>query len=139
MLNTPYSWTGSWVFTSSSRGTWNSQKLILMPRAGVAIRVNDLTSLRFGYARYVTPSEDNYTGPPYGSFEAVNFMQPLYPGYDKQQSPLPLANGIPQAVVSNPFPSGVNPLVPPGGRARAQSSGWVRRISVGTVPTSSAP
>jgi hypothetical protein len=117
MLNVPYSWTGSWVFTSSSNpGVWNSQKLVLMPRVGVAIRINDLTSLRFGYARYVTPSEMNYTGPPYGSFEAVNFMQPLYPGYDKQQSPLPLANGIPQAVVSNPFPAGANPLVAPGGR-----------------------
>ncbi|MEO8593519.1 MAG: carboxypeptidase-like regulatory domain-containing protein [Candidatus Solibacter sp.] len=116
LLNQPYSWTGSWVFTSKEHpGIWPSQKLVLMPRVGIAFRVNDLTSLRFGYARYVTPAAFNYTGPPYGSFEAVNLMQPLYAGYDKQQSPLSLNSGVPQAVVSNPFPAN-NPLVAPGGR-----------------------
>jgi hypothetical protein len=116
MLNEAYSWTGSWVFTSKDNpGIWKSQKLVLMPRVGIAFRVNDRTSLRFGYARYVTPAAFNYTGPPYGSFEAVNLMQPLYAGYDKQQSPLPLNSGIPQALVSNPFPAN-NPLVAPGGR-----------------------
>jgi len=116
LLNQPYSWTGSWVFTSKDHpGIWPSQKLVFMPRVGVAFRVNDRTSLRFGYARYVIPAAFNYTGPPYGSFEAVNLMQPLYAGYDKQQSPLPLNSGVPQAVVSNPFPAN-NPLVAPGGR-----------------------
>jgi hypothetical protein len=119
MLNVPYSWTGSWRFTSDAHpGSWETQRLVLMPRAGIAVRVNDVTALRFGYARYVVSSDYNYTGPPYGSFEAVNLMQPMYPGYDKQQSALPLANGIPQAVVSNPFPTGVNPLVAPGGRSQ---------------------
>jgi len=90
MLNVPYSWTGSWVFTSSSKpGIWNSQNLAFMPRVGVAMRADDLTSIRFGYARYVVPAELNYEGPPYGSFEAVNFMQPLYAGYDASQAPLP--------------------------------------------------
>lgn len=117
MLNTPYSWTGSWVFTTKENpGIWPTQKLVLMPRAGIAYRLSDRMSLRFGYARYVTPASFNYTGPPYGSFEAVNLMQPMYPGYDKQQSPLPLNSGVPQAVVSNPFPTGVNPLVAPGGK-----------------------
>ena len=117
MLNEPYSWTGSWVFTSDEHpGVWPTQKLVLMPRAGIAFRINDLTALRFGYGRYVTPASLNYTGPPYGSFEAVNLMQPLYPGYDKQQSPLPLNEGVPQAVVSDPFPTNSNPLVAPGGR-----------------------
>jgi len=116
LLTGPQSWTGSWVFTSKDHpGIWKSQKLVLMPRVGVAFKVNELTSLRFGYARYVIPAAFNYTGPPYGSFEAVNLMQPFYAGYDKQQSPLPLAEGVPQAVVSNPFPAN-NPLVAPGGR-----------------------
>lgn len=116
LMRDSYSWTGSWVFTSPENpGIWKKQKLVLMPRVGVAIKVNDRTSVRFGYARYVIPAAFNFTGPPYGSFEAVNLMQPLYAGYDKQQSPLPLAEGIPQAVVSNPFAAN-NPLVAPGGR-----------------------
>ena len=94
LMRESYSWTGSWVFTSPDhQGIWNSQKLVLMPRVGVAIKINDLTSVRFGYARYVIPAAFNYTGPPYGSFEAVNLMQPFYAGYDKQQSPLPLGRG----------------------------------------------
>jgi hypothetical protein len=117
MMSGPYSWTGSWVFTSKDHpGIWNSQKFVFMPRIGMAFRVNDLTSLRAGYARYVTPAAFNYTGPPYGSFEAVNLMQPMYAGYDKQQGSLPLSNGIPQEKLSNPFSASINPLVAPGGR-----------------------
>jgi hypothetical protein len=117
MLNVPYSWTGSWQFTSKDHpGIWEYQKLVLMPRLGVAIRVNDRTSLRFGYARYVAPSTlGAFMGPPFAGYENLNTLQPIYPGYDKQQQPLPLANGIPQAIVSNPFPAGVNPLTAPGG------------------------
>jgi len=34
MLNVPYSWTGSWVFTSSSQGMWNSPRDGSLGRAG---------------------------------------------------------------------------------------------------------
>jgi hypothetical protein len=116
LMKTPHTWTGAWQFTSEENsGIWKPQRLIFMPRVGIAVKLNDRTSLRFGYAKYVIPAAFNFTGPPYGSFEAVNLMQPLYPGYDKQQSPLPLAEGIPQAKVSDPFPAS-NPLVAPGGR-----------------------
>ena len=119
MLNVPYSFTGSWVGTSPSHpGVWNSQKTVFMPRFGIAVRIDDRTAVRFGYARYVIPSELNYVGRSYGSFEALNFMQPPYPGYDAAQSPLPLANGIPQEFVSNPYVN--NPIVaPPGATAGA--------------------
>jgi hypothetical protein len=118
LMPSAYSWTGAWEFTSDEHpGIWKSQKFVFMPRIGLAYRINDKTSLRFGYARYVVPAAFNYTGPPYGSFEAVNLMQPFYAGYDKQQSALPLAEGIPQARVSDPFPAS-NPLVAPGGRSQ---------------------
>lgn len=117
MLLVPYSFTGSWVGTSDQHpGVWPSQKLVFMPRIGIAWRVGDKTAIRFGYARYVSPSELNYVGRSYGSFEALNFMQPPYPGYDASQTPLALNNGIPQQFVSNPYVK--NPIVaPPGATA----------------------
>ena len=119
LLNVPYSYTGSWVGTSDSNpGVWPSQKLVFAPRVGIAYRMDDKTAIRFGYARYVTPSELNYVGRSYGSFEALNFMQPPYPGYDASQNPLPLNNGVPQQFVSNPYAK--NPIVaPPGATAGA--------------------
>ena len=119
MLHVPYSFTGSWVGTSNSHpGVWAAQKAVFMPRLGIAYKLGNNTAIRFGYARYVTPSELNYVGRSYGSFEALNFMQPPYPGYDASQSPLPLNNGVPQQFVSNPFVN--NPIVaPPGATAGA--------------------
>lgn len=119
LLMVPYSFTGSWVGTSDSHpGVWSPQKLVFAPRIGIAYRVDDKTAVRFGYARFVTPSELNYVGRSYGSFEALNFMQPPYPGYDASQSPLALNNGVPQQFVSNPFAN--NPIVaPPGATAGA--------------------
>ncbi len=45
-------------------GMWNAPKLALQPRAGIAIRVNDKTSIRAGYARYTIPTEFNLSGFP---------------------------------------------------------------------------
>ena len=119
----PHSWTGSWVFTSKDKpGIWPTQKLVLMPRAGIAYRLSDRMSLRFGYARYVTPAAFNYTGPPYGSFEAVNLMQPMYAGYDKQQNPLPLNSGVPAGSRFEPVPGGQQ-SAGRAGRQRARRGG----------------
>jgi hypothetical protein len=110
MLNVPYSWTGSWVFTSGSQGMWKPQRFVFMPRVGLAWRLGDKSALRFGFARYVIPSELVLQGTPYGGYQDLTFIQPPYPGFDCSQTPLPLANGVPQATVSNPFPAN-NPLV----------------------------
>jgi hypothetical protein len=115
MLTVPYSYTGSWVFTSKDQGTWRDQKLVLMPRVGVAVKINNKTALRFGYARYVIPSELNFQSTPYQGYQNLTFLQPPQFGYDQVQSPLPLSNGIPQAVLSNPFPASY-PLVPIAGK-----------------------
>ena len=51
-----YKYNGLWQWTDDSHpGMWNPQKLALAPRVGAAIRINDLTALRLGYARYFTP------------------------------------------------------------------------------------
>jgi len=116
LLKVPYKFNGAWVFTDSSHpGMWESQKSVFMPRVGIAYRVNDQTALRFGYARYVTPTEYNYVDPPYSGFEAINYLEPAYMGFDAQQNPLPLLQGVPQQTFSDPFPAS-NPLLAPKGK-----------------------
>ena len=47
---------GAWIFTDEdNRGSWNAQKHLFMPRAGLAYRLDNKTALRFGYARYLVP------------------------------------------------------------------------------------
>ncbi|MCC7176566.1 MAG: carboxypeptidase regulatory-like domain-containing protein [Bryobacterales bacterium] len=117
LMKAPFKYNGAWLFTDSSNpGIWKSQKLVLAPRVGLALRVNDQTAVRFGYSRFVTPSEYNFVSPPYAGFEAINFLEPAYMGYDAQQSPAPLLQGVPQAVFSDPFPAS-NPLLTPKGKA----------------------
>ena len=42
---------GAWIFTDSGTpGTWNAQKFLLMPRVGVAWRIDNRTALRAGWA-----------------------------------------------------------------------------------------
>ena len=55
---TIWKWNGQWQWTDPSHpGMWNAPKLALQPRAGIAIRVNDKTSIRAGYARYTIPTD----------------------------------------------------------------------------------
>jgi Carboxypeptidase regulatory-like domain/TonB dependent receptor len=123
LLNVPYNFNGQFSFTSDSHpGVWSSQKLVLMPRVGLALRINDRTALRFGYARYVTPAEMNFVNPPYAGYEALNFIEPPYPGYNSQQSPVALLQGVPQATISNPFPAN-SPLIAPGGTSLGAATG----------------
>jgi len=103
-----YRWNGALVFTDDShKGMWNSNRHLFMPRIGVAFRVNNRTSLRFGYARYIIPT-----------INAVNVIDgeaPAY-GYSVSSSILTPQTGIPRAVLSNPFPSD-NPLQPIPGKS----------------------
>ena len=52
----PYKFNGAAVYTSNSNhrmydAPWN----IFLPRAGIAVRINDRTAFRAGYARYAVP------------------------------------------------------------------------------------
>ncbi|MGH8248364.1 MAG: TonB-dependent receptor domain-containing protein, partial [Gammaproteobacteria bacterium] len=98
---------GAWIFTdSSNRGTFNTDKTIFMPRAGIAIRVNDKTAFRAGYARYVVPP-----------LIVGNTLSRLsMPYYSSRTTVAPLLEGIPQARLSDPFPA-ANPLILPKGNS----------------------
>jgi len=107
-----YMWNGLWNFTSGSHpGMWDPQKFALAPRAGLAFRLNDLTVLRFGYARYLNPYELDIANAPVSGYESVGFLEPPFLGMTGYQNTLPLLQGIPQETISNPYPAN-NPLLP---------------------------
>jgi hypothetical protein len=118
LMNVPYKWNGAWVFTDDSHpGMWDPQKLLLMPRVGAAIRLSDRASARIGWARFTVPTVFNFTTEtPYSGFEAINFLEAPYPGFDVVQAASPLLEGKPQVTFSNPFPANLNPLIPPRGK-----------------------
>ncbi len=114
---------GSWVYTSGSQpGIWASQKTVFMPRIGAAIKINDKTALRIGWARFVAPSDLNFILPPYAALGNVSFLEAPYMGFDGSQSPQPLVAGVPQATFNNPFPAS-NPLLPVPGKSYGTNYG----------------
>jgi hypothetical protein len=110
---------GYWQFsTSDNRYIWKMQKFVFMPRLGMALRVDDKTALRVGWARFVAPSEYNFVNQGmYSGSGNMSFLEPPYMGYDSQQSPLALAQGVPQANFTDPYPTATNPLLPPKGKS----------------------
>jgi hypothetical protein len=99
---------GAWVFTDDdNRKAWSTQKNIFLPRAGVAIRINDKTAFNFGFARYVVPISTIAQSLDRSSYFA---------GFSATSTPLRANEGRPQAFLSDPFPAGVNPLQPVVGK-----------------------
>ena len=118
-----YQWTGAWQFTTASHpGMWNPPSLALAPRVGAAIRLDDKTALRIGYARYVIPTEYNFTAAPISGFEDVNFLEPPFFGMTGYQFAAPTLQGVPQETLSNPYPSN-NPLLPNFGPVNGKALG----------------
>jgi hypothetical protein len=95
---------GAWVFTDSgNRSSWNAQKALLLPRAGFAYRVNNLTAIRAGFARYVVPPTLT---------DGLNILGSVpYPGFDARTDTLPLLQGVPQQRLSDPYPGGLVEVV----------------------------
>jgi hypothetical protein len=119
--NVPYQYNGAWVFADSDhRAVYPTPKNTFLPRAGLALRVNDKTSLRFGWARYALPFE---------SITTVLGDQTMY-GFDATTTVLPVLEGRPQGTLSNPFPA-TNPLITPVGRA------YGRYTNLGSTSTTS--
>ncbi len=107
---------GAWVFTdSNNRKAWVTQKNVLLPRAGVAVRVNDKTALNIGFARYAVPVIAG-NGASTGSANTLAACQ-WCSGFSQITNPLPFVEGRPQAYLSNPFPASSNPLLLPVGKA----------------------
>ncbi len=105
---TPPVHNGAWIHAGEG-GAHNSPKNTFLPRFGLAYRLNDRTSARFGYSRYaIQPSVD---------FEGginLNDVVP-YPGFSQDTLVLPTIQGVPAARFSDPFPNNTNPLTPPAG------------------------
>ncbi|MEX2264416.1 MAG: carboxypeptidase-like regulatory domain-containing protein [Bryobacteraceae bacterium] len=100
----PYSFNGAWVFTDgNNRRSWNSPRNVFTPRVGIAVRLDDRSAIRAGYARYVVP--------PLYAVDAIGSYQ--YPGFSAQTTVQPALQGVPSAVLSNPFPANLNPLIHP--------------------------
>jgi hypothetical protein len=113
----PGTWTtnGAFQFTSSSHpGAWNAGSGTLSPRIGVAYRLNDKSSLRAGYGRYVTPWNMNANAPD-------QFSSP-YTGFINYTGAQPTVQGVPQMQLSNPFTSAW-PVVPSYGKSYGAYTG----------------
>jgi len=126
LMDRPFQWNGAWLFTDDqNRGMWDPRRLILLPRAGVAFRLNDRTSLRIGYARFSTPSKLQRDSDVLGSTPA--------PGFGANTPLAPELEGIPQQRLSDPFPAAVNPVTMPIGKSDGRytllgdSADWDKR------------
>jgi hypothetical protein len=107
LMNQPYQFNGAWSFTDQNNpGLYDPRKLNLLPRVGVAIRLNDRTALRAGYARFLTPA--------HVQTDIIGNLP--YPGFSALTRVAPALEGRPQAVWSDPFPAS-NPLIPVTGKA----------------------
>jgi carboxypeptidase family protein len=100
---------GAWVFADeNNRNAWSRNPYNFLPRLGFALKLDDKSVIRFGYARYMTPS--SRIRDPLGDF--VN----QYTGYSTNTPVLAPLNGKPLARVSDPFPTtgdSPNPLQQP--------------------------
>jgi hypothetical protein len=100
--NGPTIFNGAFQFAdSNNRGQWDSGRGGISPRVGMAYRINDITSFRAGYGRYLTP----WTG---GTF---NIFDTIYVGYKNVTGAYPAVLGVPSARLRDPFPAS-QPVVP---------------------------
>jgi hypothetical protein len=107
LMKQPYQFNGAWSFTDKDHpGLWDSKKLNLLPRIGIAVRINDRTALRAGFARFLTPAH----------VQADIIGNLPYPGFSALTRVSPALEGKPQAVWSDPFPDS-NPLIPVTGKS----------------------
>jgi hypothetical protein len=92
----PTLYNGAFQFTDSgNRGQWSSGTGIFSPRVGVAYRLNDKTSIRAGYGRYI-----NYhwmTG-------STDFNNLTYSWVHELHGASPLVQGVPQMSPVEPVP-----------------------------------
>lgn len=117
--NVAYKYNGAWNFTDDQNPRIYPSKSNFLPRVGLAIRLSDNSALRFGWARYAVPFKGAWT---------EGFSLPR-DGYSESTSILPPVQGVPQTVISDPFPA-ANPFRDPVGRGRERytnlgnSAGW---------------
>lgn len=91
---------------------FHAPKDVLLPRIGMAYRVNDQTSIRFGYARFAIPFQ-TALGP--------NWNLPNT-GFSQRTDTLAPIAGVPQTQLSDPFPAASNPVLAPVGSSLGRYS-----------------
>jgi hypothetical protein len=125
-LSTP-KWNGQWIFTDdANRKAFTTQKSILLPRIGAAIRVNDKTAVNIGWARYVVPIS---------TIARTLARCEWCWGFSQTSNPLLMVEGRPQAFLSNPFPAGSNPVTPVVGTGAGVNTNLGNTITTVTWPT----
>jgi hypothetical protein len=102
-----YLYNGALIYTSAKDPRmYDAPWTNFLPRAGIAIRVNDKTAIRAGYSRYavqwVTVHPETGGLPTNGYSETTNPLSPL--------------QGVPRTYISDPFPS-TNPVLLPAGNS----------------------
>lgn len=109
----PYKYNGAWMFTDNSNPRVYKNLNNFLPRAGIAIRLNDKSALRLGYARYAIPMKGAFT-------EGLGSI-PL-DGFSQVTNVLSPVEGVPKTLISDPFPAS-NPVYAPVGKGRGRYTG----------------
>jgi hypothetical protein len=104
----PWIFNGAFQFTEPDhRSQWNGGNGVLSPRIGVAYRINDATSIRAAYGRYITPWTNANQNMSTGGTGA-NLLEGAIPGsfnYYTGAESYPPVQGVPTMRLSNPFPA----------------------------------
>jgi hypothetical protein len=104
---------GAWIYTDDQNpGLYKAPARNFLPRLGIAIRANDRTAIRIGYARYAVPVM---------SVLGYSWRLPATDGFSTSSTGPVQIQGVPQGVISDPFPPS-NPLVMPVGRANGRNT-----------------
>ncbi len=108
----PWIFNGAFQFTDSSHRTqWSSGAGTWSPRIGVAYRINDKTSIRAAYGRYITPWTNASANLSNGGGGA-NLLEVLVPGsFSYYTGAYPMVQGVPVMTLKDPFPAAY-PVIP---------------------------
>jgi hypothetical protein len=105
-----YTYNGAWIFTTKdSPHAWHSAVWNFLPRAGVSLRLDKDSVVRVSYARFLNPTTNVR--------DTLGDFVEQYAGFAQTTNTLGPANGVPRQLLSNPFPSNVNPVIEPYGQA----------------------
>lgn len=119
LMKVPYQFNGAWHFAEKGdRHMWNSPKVTLLPRVGAALRINDKTAVRAGWARFAIPAMLMGLGSTGDSMLGSLYM----PGFNADTYTAPVLEGIPTARFQDPFPAS-NPLILPVGKGYGRYTG----------------